>query len=307
MEMLMRLVPVFVTLMALAALPAASQPASHMISREGLTRVSPHSWMAKGFPNIGIVVGNKATLVIDTGMGPKNGAIVADIARSLSPKANKLYLTTTHYHAEHAAGDAGFPSGTIIVRPKVQQAELEAEGQKLIDFFSQRSAEDKALLADARIMPATTTFDSDYRLDLGGVTVRLLWFGAAHTKGDELILVEPDSVLFSGDVVQNKTGPYFYCADCTPRSWLAVLDRALPLNPKIVVPDHSDVGDASLIAQERAFMADLQSRSLALKAQGKSADEAGKIVADEFATKYAGWSGMGRIPQAVQKAYADAP
>lgn len=303
----MRLVPVFAALMALAALPASAQSTSHTISRDGLARVSPHAWMIKGFPNIGIVVGAKATLVVDTGMGPRNGAIVAQIAQSLSPKANKLYLTTTHYHAEHAAGDVGFPAGTVIVRPKVQQAELESEGQKLIDFFSQRSAEDKALLADARIMPATITFDSDYRLDLGGVTVRLLWFGPAHTKGDELILVEPDSVLFSGDVVQNKAGPYFYCADCTPRSWLAVLDHAVPLNPKIVVPDHSDMGDAALIAQERAFMADLQSRSLALKAQGKSADEAGKILADEFAAKYTGWSGMARIPQAVQKVYADAP
>lgn len=289
------------------ALPASAQPASHLLSRDGLSRVSAHAWMIKGFPNIGIVVGTRATLVIDTGMGPKNGAVVSAIARSLSPAANRLYLTTTHYHAEHAAGDVGFPPGTIVIRPRVQQAELEAEGQKLIDFFSARSAEDKALLEGARIMPAGRLFDDETRLDLGGVSVRLVWFGPAHTKGDELILVEPDSVLFSGDVVQNKAGPYFYCADCTPKSWLAVLDRVATLNPKIVVPDHSDVGDAALIAQERAFMADLQARSLALKTQGKTADEAGKILAEEFAAKYAGWTNMARIPQAVQKVYDGAP
>lgn len=293
--------------MVFALLPAsAQQPANnHILSAAGLSRVSAHSWMIKGFPNIGIVVGARATLVIDTGMGTKNGQIVSAIAGSLAPRGQKLYLTTTHYHAEHAAGDGGFPPGTIVIRPKVQQAELEAEGQKLIDFFSARSPQDKELLADARINPANILFDDAYRLDLGGVTVRLFWFGAAHTKGDELILVEPDSVLFSGDVVQNKTGPYFYCADCSPRSWLAVLDKIAPLNPKLVVPDHSDMGDGTLIAQERGFMADLQSRALALKAQGKPADEAGRMVAEEFQAKYQGWAGLGRVAQGVERAYSD--
>ena len=287
------------------ALPASAQPGSRLLSRDNLSQVSAHAWTIKGSPNIGIVVGSRATLVIDDGMGTRNGAIVSAIAQSLSPKTNKLYLTTTHYHAEHATGDGGFPPGTVLLRPRVQQAELEAEGQKLIDLFSSRSEEDRALLADYHYLKPDILFDSDYRLDLGGVSVRLAWFGAAHTKGDMLILVEPDSVLFSGDVVQNKTGPYFYCAECTPKGWLGVLDQVAALNPRIVVPDHSPPGDTSLIAQERAFMADLQSRAMALKAQGKSAEEAGKIMTGEFQAKYAGWTGMGRIGQAVEKAYSD--
>jgi glyoxylase-like metal-dependent hydrolase (beta-lactamase superfamily II) len=299
----------FAWILALSSfvLPAfAQQPgSSHLLSRDNLSRVSAHTWMIKGFPNVGIVVGNRATLVIDTGMGPKNGEVVSAIARSLSPAGQKLYLTTTHYHAEHASGDVGFPARTTVIRPRVQQAELEAEGQKLIDFFSGRSEEDKALLQGTSIKSADILFYDDYRLDLGGVSVRLAWFGAAHTKGDELILVEPDSVLFSGDVVQNKTGPYFYCADCTPRSWLAVLDRVATWHPKLVVPDHSDIGDGALIEQERALMADIQSQALALKAQGKSADAAGQLLAAEFQAKYQGWSGMGRIVQAVQKVYSD--
>ena len=286
-------------------LPAWAQPGNRLLSRDNLSQVSAHAWTIKGSPNIGIVVGERATLVIDNGLGTKNGRIVSDIAMSLSPKTNKLYLTTTHYHAEHATGDGGFPPETILVRPRVQQAELEAEGQKLIDLFSSRSEEDRALLADYRYLKPTILFDSDYQLDLGGVSVRLTWFGPAHTKGDTLIMVEPDSVLFSGDVVQNKTGPYFYCTECTPKSWLAVMDKLAGLNPKIVVPDHTPPGDTSLIAQERALMADIQSRAMALKAEGKSAEEAGKIMTGEFQKKYAGWTGMGRIGPAVEKAYAD--
>jgi glyoxylase-like metal-dependent hydrolase (beta-lactamase superfamily II) len=287
------------------ALPAAAQPGNRILSRDNLSQVSPHAWTIKGSPNIGIVVGSRATLVIDNGLGSKNGKIVSGIAMSLSPQTNKLYLTTTHYHAEHATGDGGFPPGTVLVRPRVQQAELEAEGQALIDLFSSRSAEDRALLADVRYLKPSILFDSEYRLDLGDVSVRLMWLGAAHTKGDMLIFVEPDSVLFSGDVVQNKTGPYFYCTECTPKSWLAVLDKVAPLDPKIVVPDHTPPGDTSLIAQERDFMADLQSRAMALKAEGKSAEEAGKIVAGEFQKKYKGWTGMGRIAQGIEKAYSD--
>ena len=29
-----------------------------------------------GFPNVAIVVGTRATVVVDTGMGPRNGAVV---------------------------------------------------------------------------------------------------------------------------------------------------------------------------------------------------------------------------------------
>ena len=285
----------------------AQQPGNdHLVSPDRLAQVSEHVWVIKGFPNIGIVVGTRATLVIDTGMGTRNGKTAADVALRLSPKGQKLYLTTTHYHAEHAAGDGGFPPGTVVIRPQVQQAELEAEGQKLVDFFSNRSPQDKELLQDYRIRPANILFDRAYALDLGGgVKVRLLWFGAAHTKGDELILAEPDGVLFSGDVVQNKTGPYFYCSQCSPRTWLGVLDQAAELQPRIVVPDHSEPGDASLIASERAFMGDLLARAKALKDEGKSLEDAKRIVTSEIQAKYQGWTALGRIGDGVEKLYAD--
>lgn len=284
---------------------AAAQPASHLLSADTLTQLSPHVWMITGSPNIGIIVGKIGTLVVDDGLGTRNGQMIADAALRLSPKGAKLYLTTTHYHAEHATGDGGFPAGTILIRPRVQQAELEAEGQKLIDLFSSRSEQDKALLGDIRYLKPAVLFDKSYDLDLGDVRVRLAWFGPAHTKGDEMVMVEPDSVLIAGDVVQNKTGPYFYCAECTPASWAAVLDQiAQDFHPVIVLPDHSPPGSGALIAEDRAFMTDLAARLASLRKEGKSAEEAGKILTVETTAKYPGWSGLNRISLGVEHAYS---
>src|SRR3954447_26173865 len=90
---------------------------------EETRKISDHVWAIMGFPNIGIVVGDRATLVVDTGLGPRNGATISRVVAKLS-KNPKLFLATTHFHPEHAGGEAGFPAGTVLVRSSVQQAEM---------------------------------------------------------------------------------------------------------------------------------------------------------------------------------------
>src|SRR5204863_3069091 len=146
--------------------------------------------------------------------------------------------------------------------------------------------------------------DREHKLDLGGVTARLFWLGAAHTRGDELIFVEPDSALISGDIVQNKLVPGMPNADASPKGWLAILDKLEPMKPRFVVPDHGALGDGNLIAQERAFLRDLRQRALELKRQGKSAEEAGPLVTSELKTKYPDWPNLGGVPNVVRRVYA---
>ncbi|HEY3453372.1 MAG TPA: MBL fold metallo-hydrolase [Bryobacteraceae bacterium] len=283
-----------------AAASAQNQP----ILGEDTVKVSEHVWAIMGFPNIGIVVGKNATLVVDTGLGPRNGATVARVAKRLAP-GNKLYLTTTHFHPEHAGGEPGFPPGTILIRDKVQQEEMEKHGQEMLDLFASRNELQKELLANVKLRPPDETFDKERKLDLGGgVTARLLWYGGAHTKGDELIFVEPDRTLISGDVVQNKVTPNIFREGGTPASWIAVLDQVEKLGALHVLPDHSAIGDGSLVAQERTFISDLQSRALALKGQGISAADAGKQITAEFQKKYADWP-IRDLSNFVKSVYAE--
>ena len=255
------------------------------------TPVSGHVQVIRGFPNIAIVTGDRATLVVDTGLGPSNGAIAARVAQRLS-KGKLLYLTTTHFHPEHAAGEAGFPPDTILIRNTVQQQELIDHGAELLALFNRLSPQYAALLKGVgKLRTPDVTYDREATVDLGGgVTARLLWFGAAHTKGDELTLVEPDRTLVSGDVVQNKVVPGVAGEGGSFASWLKVLDQAEALKPLHVVPDHSRPGDGSLVAQDRAFLVDMRARTLALKKQGLSAADAGKRLTEEFKTAYPDWA-----------------
>ena len=279
------LLPALTALTTALAFAQMSQP----ILDETTTKVSEHVWAIMGFPNIAIIVGNRATLVVDTGMGPKNGATIARVAAKVAPANTKLFLTTTHFHPEHAAGEPGFPPGTILIRNTVQQQEMEKHGQEMIDMFSGRSAQMKELLAGVVLRLPDVTFDQNAAIDLGGVTARLLWFGGAHTKGDELTFVEPDRTLISGDVVQNKTMPNIYGDGGTPASWLAVLDKISGLNAAHVLPDHSAPGDGSLVAAEHDLISQVRTSALELKRKGVPAADAGKQVSDELKARHPDW------------------
>jgi glyoxylase-like metal-dependent hydrolase (beta-lactamase superfamily II) len=277
-----------------------------MLPENSVTRVSEHVHAIVGFPNIGIVAGDRATLVVDTGLGPKNGVIVLKQAEKLG-KGQILYLTTTHFHPEHAMGEQAFPAKTVIIRPTVQQEEMNQHAIEMMDLFRGFSAQSKELLEDVKIRNPDIVFDKEITLDLGGVTARLMWLGPAHTRGDELIFVEPDSVLIPGDVVQDKIVPNMPNADASVKGWLAILDQLEPLHPRFVLPDHGALGDGSLIAKERAFIVDLQGRTLELKRQGKSTEEAVTTVTAEFKTKYSDWQTMGPVANFVKRVYAENP
>jgi glyoxylase-like metal-dependent hydrolase (beta-lactamase superfamily II) len=281
---------------------AAAQMPQPLLT-EDTAKISEHVWAIMGFPNIAIVVGDRATLVVDTGLGPRNGATAARVAAKLS-KGSKLFLTTTHFHPEHAAGEPGFPPSAILIRNTVQQQEMVQHGAEILDRFRNMSTQNAELLkAVGTLRTPDILFRDEAQIDLGGgVIARLLWLGEGHTKGDELTLVEPDQTLVSGDLVQNKVVPGISNDGGTPSSWIAVLDKLARLNVRHVVPDHSPPGDGSLITAERNFIADLQMRALALKRQSVLAEDAGKQLSVEFKNKYADWPSM-NVTGFVQRVY----
>jgi glyoxylase-like metal-dependent hydrolase (beta-lactamase superfamily II) len=280
---------------------------------EGKTvKISPNVYVIpdenrRGVPNVGIVVGSRATLVVDPGLGFKSGqAILREVAKVA--KGSELYIVNTHHHPEHTTGEVAFPENTKLIRAAAQQQDIEEEGLKWVAEFSSRSAALADLLKDVkRFRAPAEIFEREKLLDLGGVRVRLLHVGPGHTRGDTAVFVDSDGVLFSGDVVMKEVFPAFTSAHSRIDSWLAGLDVLEALKPKHVIGAHYGSGDASLIAAYRDFFSALRTRIAAMKAQGRSADETARALRAEFHAKYPTWDQPLRVHQAVSAAYALLP
>jgi glyoxylase-like metal-dependent hydrolase (beta-lactamase superfamily II) len=288
--------------------PAAPPPAPPLVRESATVKISSHVYAIPDgsvplVPNVGIVVGTRATLVVDTGLGPRNGeAVLREVAKV--SKHTELYVATTHYHPEHSLGGAAFPAMAKFVRPKAQQQDMEELGKEIQNTFASRSPLHQELLEGVPYPRADILFEKEHRIDLGGVHVRLFWRGPMHTRGDTLIVVEEDRVLFSGDVVMNRT---FLAAGPTSsvRTWLATLDELDALHPTVVVPSHGAIGDATLIGMDRDYLKAVQTRVGELKAQAKSADETAQTVTAEIQAKFRDWSAPARIGAAARAAYAE--
>ena len=267
-----------------AQAPAA--PPVPPLIREGVTeKISAHVHVIPDnsvpmVPNVGIVVGSRATLVIDTGLGARNGAAVMREVAKVS-RNTELYLVTTHVHPEHDLGAGGFPATTKMIRSKDQVDEIAATGLEMAKRFAGFSPLHAELLQGAEFRKADITFEKEHTLDLGGVTVRFLAMGFNHTRGDTATFVEPDKVLFSGDVAM-KLLPSVG-AGASLSQWIASQDRLTALAPSRVVPSHGAMGDASIMADTKRFVSTVQQRAAELKQAGKTIDETVATLQAELA------------------------
>ena len=156
----------------------AQVPQPPVVKVEGLRQIAPHVYIipdnsVPAVPNVGIVVGDRAALVIDTGMGRANGAAVYEVAQKLAG-TKPLYLVTTHVHPEHDLGAQGFPATTTLIRSTGQLKDITEFGLQLAKVFAGRSAVHAELLKDAEFRNADIVFEQTYDLDLGGVQAKLI-------------------------------------------------------------------------------------------------------------------------------------
>jgi len=253
-------------------------------------------------PNVGFVVGETGVLVIDTGLGPRNGAAVAEVAQRLGG-SRTLYLVTTHVHPEHDLGAQAFPAATRMLRAQAQVQDIEEFGLQTADLFRSRSAINAELLKDASFRKADLTFEREHELDLGGIRVRLIALGANHTRGDTAVWIEADRVLFSGDVAM-RAQPAFASAYSRLDHWLESLDRLDALKPTIVVPSHGPTGDAGFIAGYRTYLTTIRDRVTAAKREGQNLDKTVESVTGELASQY---PDRGRLGGAVRATFGALP
>src|SRR3984885_10929855 len=219
-------------------------------------------------PNIGIVVGKKAALIIDCGLGPQCGQRVIEAAEKIAP-GRQFILTQTHAHPEHVFGALAFKNRAQIFLNRQQNDYLVKTGPALLQFFRKRFGEaERELLADSEIVPATDTYDSDHgTLDLGGRQVDFHAIGTAHSPGDQIIWLPKEKILFAGDLIEERmfpivpfNPPTITKSDIDVTRWVNALSSSEQIDASIIVPGHGSLGQAEIARSVREYFADVQAR-----------------------------------------------
>ena len=204
------------------------------------TKLSDHAYAytAEGDPNTGIIIGDDAVLVADTQATP---AMAQDVVRRIREVTDKpiKYVVLTHYHAVRVLGASGFNAQEIIA------------SQDTYDLIVERGEQDKAseigrfprLFRDVQSVPPgmtwpTITFNRKMTLWMGKLEVRLLQLGRGHTKGDTVLWLPQQRILFSGDLVEY--GAAAYTGDAQLEEWPATLEALRALGAEAIVPGRGE-------------------------------------------------------------------
>jgi glyoxylase-like metal-dependent hydrolase (beta-lactamase superfamily II) len=259
-------------------------------------------------PNVGIVVGEEAVLVVDTAMGPRNGERIREMAAALAG-GRRLVLTITHFHPEHGFGAQAFRNGEIVYN-RDQVDEFRDKGSAYLEMFKTFGDNVAQALENVELVEPNTVYDGGmHEIDLGGRSVRLLTWGRAHTRGDQVVFLPDERILFTGDLVEERCFaifPYFppEDVDVDGEKWLAVLAQLEALEPATVVPGHGEVGDAGVIADVRDYIALLRAESRRLADEGVAVDEAVEQIEASMRALHADWVQPEWIAFGVRHFYA---
>ncbi|MFE4367606.1 MBL fold metallo-hydrolase [Streptomyces sp. NPDC056835] len=209
-------------------------------------------------PNIGVIGGRHSVLVVETGMGPGNAEKVLEFAADRAD-GRRLFLTTTHFHPEHAFGAQVFAGEATFLINRAQAEDLTVKGPGYLDMFRGLGEPVARQLEGVALAQPDVVYDQAYDLDLGGRVVQLRATGRAHSRGDQVVRVPDADVLFTGDLVESgqfAIFPWFppYDTDVSGIRWLSVMRRLAAEGAGIVVPGHGEVGGPRLLADVRDYL-----------------------------------------------------
>jgi glyoxylase-like metal-dependent hydrolase (beta-lactamase superfamily II) len=265
-----------------------------------------HAWLQPdggwGWSNAGLVVGDGASLLVDTLFDlPLTEAMLVGM-EPVSGAAPITTLVNTHANGDHCYGNELVSGAEIVASaataeemtevPPSMMAALNAADGAVGELFRRFFGE--FAFDGITLTPPTRTFSGRLDLDVAGTVVELVEVGPAHTRGDTIVHVPSTGVTYTGDICFIEGTPIVWAGPLS--RWIDACDLILGLGAETIVPGHGPVTDPAGVVRVRDYMEWVEGEARARHAKGMSADDAARDLAGELArTPFSAWGEEGRI------------
>ncbi len=262
-----------------------------------LRQVSEHVWFAEGMQgvatdnqgfvsNAGVVVTGAGVVVFDALGTPSLAQLLLEKIRALTDQPI-VRVIVSHYHADHIYGLQVFADlDAEILAPEGAGTYLDAAAARE-RLEERRVTLDPWVNDDTRLVRPNLLLKEGTQFRLGDVDFTVTVVGNAHSDGDLTMYVEPDRVLFSGDIIFEGRVPYL--GDANTKRWLQILERMEREKLVALVPGHGGVAKKpnEAIGLTRRYLTYLREQ------MGQAAAD---LVPFDEAYRKTDWSGFSDLP-----------
>ena len=267
------------------------------------------SW---GWSNAGLITQDEDSLLVDTLFDLKLTGEMLKVMRDAVPQASNIgTLVNTHANGDHTFGNQLVEDAVIIASAAGASEMAELPPQALAEIMQNAGAMGEAgeflmKLFDVfdfegiQLQAPTDTFSGMMTRKVGDKKVELHEVGPAHTKGDVLVFVPTDKMVFTGDILFIEGHPIMWAGPVA--NWIKACDLILSWEVETIVPGHGPITDKSGVRAVREYLVYIEAEARKRHAAGMSVMEAAKDISFE---DYSSWGDAERIVVNVDTLYKE--
>lgn len=224
--------------------------------------------------NQGFIVAEKGVVVIDSGF---TRGVALSLMREIRKRTRfpVRVVINTHDHSDHVFGNSVFESsGALILGHSVCRSRMEELGETRMRGYRSHDARLRKGMRGLRVTPPSLSYSETARMNILGREVDFIHPPAAHTRGDTMILLPKEKVLFAGDVVWEAYHPNLEDGDVP--GWIDALRTIERMEVADVVPGHGRPTDKSSATRLRGYITWFDAKMKNLAARNATAEEAAR-------------------------------
>jgi cyclase len=265
-----------------------------------------------GWSNAGLIVDGESTLLVDTLYDLALTEQMLRAMRDAVPAAARIdTLVNTHANGDHCYGNQLVSGARIVAseRTAAEMPELPPAAMAALIEQAPQMGEVGAFFLDCfaafdfrgiELVLPQETFTGELEMTVGGLALQLIEVGPAHTRGDTLVHVPSEHVLFSGDILFSGAHPIAWAGPVS--NWIAACERILAMDVEVIVPGHGPVAGPAAVRELKAYFEYLYGEARARHAEGMTALQAARSMSLE---RWADWGEAERLVVTIANIYRE--